>query len=460
MVVYKMYEAAPTAVRVPQVEPIIRVGIVLEEDKKDFIEFIPQDDLLLSTSAGEEFLFCGAEKCNLKYRLTLHNGLSVLSLDGEELGVFTGSLKLKPLQEKPLVAGSGIKLENIVAGRGFHWQKEIAQTFPGTIEIIPSLNYFVVVNVIGIEFYTVCALASEMSGENSLTESGRAQATAARSWAYVFLGSKYTDKPYQICNDDFSQRYQGTTHLSDRVIDLVTASRGDYIVLNNGYVAPSNYSKSCGGHMESTQALFGYDAGHPEVYLDSPNQGIWSEDLREEAAFLKWLDAPREHFFCGMIPDQDLKQYLGAVDEKGEYFRWNHTTTSSTIIKKLKEKCGLDDVVAISDLKGGKRGVSGRFLTMEIVYIDKKGQKQVASLGDQFYIRACLHETFLFSSAFVFTLDRDAAGNVEAVHFRGAGWGHGGGFCQIGAVGMALAGYSYPEIIKHYYPKAEIVKAY
>ncbi len=40
----------------------------------------------------------------------------------------------------------------------------------------------------------------------------------------------------------------------------------------------------------------------------------------------------------------------------------------------------------------------------------------------------------------------------------GGGWGHGVGLCQVGAHGLADAGKSYDEILKHYFPKAEIEK--
>ena len=38
-----------------------------------------------------------------------------------------------------------------------------------------------------------------------------------------------------------------------------------------------------------------------------------------------------------------------------------------------------------------------------------------------------------------------------AFRFLGSGWGHGVGLCQFGAVGMAQAGYTFEEILAHYY---------
>ncbi len=53
---------------------------------------------------------------------------------------------------------------------------------------------------------------------------------------------------------------------------------------------------------------------------------------------------------------------------------------------------------------------------------------------------------------------RGAQGEAEFV-FLGRGWGHGVGLCQNGAFGMALAGYSYDQILRHYYTGIEIVTA-
>ena len=45
----------------------------------------------------------------------------------------------------------------------------------------------------------------------------------------------------------------------------------------------------------------------------------------------------------------------------------------------------------------------------------------------------------------------------KTFRFEGRGWGHGVGMCQWGAHGMAMEGKSWDEILKHYYPGAEII---
>jgi len=43
---------------------------------------------------------------------------------------------------------------------------------------------------------------------------------------------------------------------------------------------------------------------------------------------------------------------------------------------------------------------------------------------------------------------------------KGAGWGHGAGLCQIGALGMSLAGKTTEEIVFHYYKKTKLKDIY
>jgi SpoIID/LytB domain protein len=45
-------------------------------------------------------------------------------------------------------------------------------------------------------------------------------------------------------------------------------------------------------------------------------------------------------------------------------------------------------------------------------------------------------------------------------HIIGAGFGHGRGMCQWGAIGLALRGKTYQEILNFYYPEPQLKKFY
>ena len=55
-----------------------------------------------------------------------------------------------------------------------------------------------------------------------------------------------------------------------------------------------------------------------------------------------------------------------------------------------------------------------------------------------------------------FVIDSDG----KSFTLRGAGWGHGAGLCQIGALGMSLRGISHDKIVLHYFPGAELKQLY
>jgi SpoIID/LytB domain protein len=49
-------------------------------------------------------------------------------------------------------------------------------------------------------------------------------------------------------------------------------------------------------------------------------------------------------------------------------------------------------------------------------------------------------------------------GQPEEFIIYGGGWGHGVGFCQVGAYGLAQAGKKFRDILKHYFPLADLEK--
>ena len=111
----------------------------------------------------------------------------------------------------------------------------------------------------------------------------------------------------------------------------------------------------------------------------------------------------------------------------------------------ILKKSGVD-YGKIIDLEPLRRGPSGRIIELKIV-----GTKQTRIIGKELEIRRTLSESHLYSSAF--TVEKQEG--VFILH--GKGWGHGVGLCQIGAAVMGDRGYSYKEILSHYYPNTELV---
>jgi SpoIID/LytB domain protein len=58
----------------------------------------------------------------------------------------------------------------------------------------------------------------------------------------------------------------------------------------------------------------------------------------------------------------------------------------------------------------------------------------------------------LRSALFVMNISQNSQGHLTSVTFAGAGFGHGVGLCQSGAIGAAERGMEWQDILAHYYP--------
>lgn len=426
------------------VEPLVRVGVVLEADEMQAID--------LQTPAP------------------VH-----VRLDGDRLIVETPGKPAERITRYTFSAaddgamrrGGGVVVKGIVAGRGFHWQKRVDQTLAGEIEILPRPRGLVLVNTIPLESYLACVITSEMSSACPI-DFLRAQTIAARSWLLALTESKHDDEPFDRCNDDCCQRYQGTGDLSDVAIEAVRSTRGMLLTADDGkLIVDANYSKSCGGVVEIPQHIWGKRKPGLAALVDAPAGStaqrflpVTDENLEEYLAG-DWL--AQADVYCGprVVPEDQLGKYLGRVDESGAYFRWtvrySHDELIALLRAKLPESAG---IAQIQDFRVTKRGVSGRATEIEIDCTDAAGAARRITIGDQYKIRQTLHKSFLFSSAFAAAIERGGDGKMKSLALRGAGWGHGAGLCQIGALGMALQGIDHETIVKHYFPESELRRAY
>jgi stage II sporulation protein D len=118
----------------------------------------------------------------------------------------------------------------------------------------------------------------------------------------------------------------------------------------------------------------------------------------------------------------------------------------------VKTRTGIDfgKITGITPLE---RGVSGRIVRLSI-----EGNNRKMIIGKELEIRKALSATHLYSSCF-FVEKIDEGINTRFI-LHGAGWGHGVGLCQIGAAVMGSKGYSYREILNHYFRDAVLEKKY
>ncbi len=457
---------------IPQNEPNIRVGIVMPEDGFTQIEFELRDKPVYQFGSASNSLkgfFANARndksgigllKSGSSYAVHLENKLLHLYKDGKLL-LSAPMIQIQPTETNLAIAPqSGLRLKGVISGRDFHWKKRIDVTLAGALEFSSFDGQLIVINELPIERYLMCVATSEMGAAcpDALIE---AQTIAARSWMLANAEQKHIHMGMDVCNDDCCQRYQGTTFLTEQSIKGALQTYGQTLLYGNK-ICDARYSKSCGGVMEAFSTIWeDPDLPYLQVIADAKTElPEWKKPLSEENNFRQWVHSV-PHSFCSphFIPEEDLIRYLGSVDEESRYFRWEESVSQNELTVHLNRLYDLK-AKAVKRLLVLQRGGSGRIIRLRLELIGPDGEELQLDLHKDFMIRQSLHPKFLYSSAFIVEIEPQGADLPEGFRFRGAGWGHGVGLCQIGALGMALAGYSAEEIVAHYFPGSKLTKLY
>ena len=259
-----------------------------------------------------------------------------------------------------------------------------------------------------------------------------------------------------MCADDHCQRYQGITKATnDTVAEAVHATRGRLLMYDKK-ICDARFSKCCGGATEEFENCW-EDKHYP--YLTSVRDAEAEEnlsfpDLTKEEEAERWIrKAPKS--FSDTHDKKILSQILNNYDqETTDFYRWKIRYTQAELAELIRTKTKTD-YGEIIDLIPIQRGPSGRICKLKIV-----GTLKTLTIGKEMEIRRTLSDSHLFSSAFVVDKGEVKEGIPQWFLLSGAGWGHGVGLCQIGAAVMGEKGYSYEEILLHYYKGAEIRKFY
>ena len=399
---------------------------------------------------------------NSPYHLrdSLRQGTFTAHLTGE--GIVLDGTTHDSIELTPCDASATFSLHGVTIGKEFHWQQQETQTFQGSLVLRIIEGELHAINRIAIEDYLTSVIASEMSGTSSV-ELLKAHAVISRSWLLAQMSPKLKiensklkvgqvcndiDSPteanfqlstfnsqlikwydreahthFDVCADDHCQRYQGVSRkVTAKVLEAIRATRGT-VLSYEGEVCDARFSKCCGGITELYESCWD-DTPHP---------------------YLSVVHDP----FCNTDDPKILSEVLNHYDQDTDFYRWTVQYTQQELSELVRRRGGFDygDIV---DLIPIERGPSGRIIRLQIV-----GTKATRIIGKELEIRRTLSESHLYSSAF--EVEKTVDGNFI---LHGSGWGHGVGLCQIGAAVMGAQGYNYMEILRHYYPQAELTQWY
>lgn len=405
-------------------------------------------------------------------------------------------------------------LHAVTIGVNFHWQRNEDQTFRGNLKFILRGGQVTAVNILPVEDYLVSVISSEMSATSS-GELLRAHAVISRSWLLAQIDKTLrlcdTDEKYRtsfvtdaeitrwydredhrdfdVCADDHCQRYQGITRASTLVVEEAVSDTAGEVLMSGDFICDARYSKCCGGATELFENCW-EPVNHPylQKIIDAPGSAAPAAathttespaaaapgsavpsaaapsaaatsaaapsetDLTDEANAIGWIDTTPPAF-CNTTDRSILSQVLNNYDqETNDFYRWKVTYRQDELSVLVRERTGID-FGTVTTLEPLTRGTSGRITRLRIT-----GDKKSIVIGKELEIRKALSKSHLYSSAFYVEKIDNQGETLFVLH--GAGWGHGVGLCQIGAAVMGASGYTYRQILFHYFVGAEIKKLY
>ena len=398
-----------------------------------------------------------------------------------EGGILWNESLYRELTFTPQDDQNSFSLYDVTIGLNYHWERQETQVFSGTLKLVVDEEKIVAINILPVEEYLTSVISSEMNANSSL-ELLKAHAVVSRSWLFAqiekrkalsgkdegFFSFTKTKEEYirwydredhtifDVCADDHCQRYQGITKATNATVaEAVKATRGRLLMYDKK-ICDARYSKCCGGATEEFENCW-ENIHYP--YLSSirdtdKEENLPLPDLTKEEEAERWIrKAPKS--FCDTHDKKILSQILNNYDqETTDFYRWKvrYTQTELAELIRTNTKSDYGDII---DLIPVQRGPSGRICKLKIV-----GTLKTFTIGKEMEIRRVLSDSHLFSSAFVVDKGEVKEGIPQNFILSGAGWGHGVGLCQIGAAVMGEKGYSYEEILLHYYKGAEIRKFY
>ena len=278
--------------------------------------------------------------------------------------------------------------------------KEIELKYISTTYIRVKKNKDDVIVKIPLEEYIVGVLAGEMPISFDI-EALKAQAVASRSYALKRI--EYNkDKEYDVVDSIMNQVYLDNEYLKE--------------AWGINYV--KNINKLRTAVNQTLDEYLEYNNSVVDALFFSTSNG-YTEDSQNvfnfECDYLKSVESPW---------DKDVSSA----------YKNNKTMNLTEFYKKINIPYNKNLNIEVL-----KRSSTNRILLLKINNVEFKG----TDLYNKLSLRSTDFEIELLG---------------DKVKITTKGYGHGVGMSQYGALGMALEGYSYEEILKHYYTNTEIAK--
>jgi len=279
-------------------------------------------------------------------------------------------------------------------------------------------NTMAVSMVLNLEEYLCGVLTAEVPVHEWRDEALKAQAVASRTYAlYKILTRR--GAPYDVDTTIMTMAYRRGGRHTVTVNRAVNATRG-LVMAWKGKIFPAKFCSSCGGHTEDAEGVFFSSRVPPLSAVKCPYCDIKQNPLRASKG---WSFVVSE----GKVRD--------AV---------------KALVRESKVKARVGEIQGIRIVRRGpdRRAVQFR--------IDHSYEPPLLVQANEFRLKIGAGIKEMCST--MLDGDGEKKDRIRKVRggflFRGRGWGHGVGMCQFGSQGMAMRGYAYHDILRHYYGAA------
>lgn len=267
--------------------------------------------------------------------------------------------------------------------------------FKGNLMLYVTNGNIHFVNIIDVENYLSGVLPSEIYA-NWHPETIKAQAVVARTYAlYELAFSRDKGKMFDVYSDTRSQVYKGVEGEDEKVNSLINETVGE-VLKYKGRIIPAFFHSSSGGMTESSMDYFGVNRPYlipvPSKYYSAYPDYKWRYSMNKE----------------------DFRKKLGLIGEINTIKVIERTSS-----KRIKKIMVIMETQATNIIEGK---------TLR----EKIGEKNIKSLRANIIL------------------------TNDTVIIEGYGYGHGVGFAQWDAQGMATEGWDYRSILKFFFPGCSI----
>lgn len=265
-----------------------------------------------------------------------------------------------------------------------------------------------VVNETNLEHYVAGVVNNEMHGAWPI-DALKAQAISARSYALYEVERQNRHAAFHVESTTKDQVFGGASTESERA-SLATQSTRGVVLLQENATLKAYYHANCGGRTDLPENVWGERSSQTYKSVACPHHHGGESTRR-----WSW--------------EVDLPQLESALRRTGGILPGGFTRIAAVERGTLTPGNRLKNVV-VSDFAGRRALVPANLLRQSLGFLKVKSAK--------------------------FELNH----NHDRVEFRGVGFGHGVGLCQVGAKEMAARGKRFQEILGHYYPLARLGNLY